>query len=99
MGLVGPDPILATMAARHVVATTIDGIPFRGHLFESNARGFPVLERAGFEIKIERLAIVTLWLNVRCRLEGLDWLGLHFQPFLVGDGFLFMKLHERAFLI
>ena len=53
------DPVVALVIAPHVIAARENGVAFDWLAFECFAGGGPVLERAVFEIEIERFAIFT----------------------------------------
>src|SRR5205814_885786 len=55
--LVAADPVLALVVALHVAAALGDGVALDRLALERLTLGGPVLERAGLEVEIERLAV------------------------------------------
>src|SRR5262249_6785175 len=59
MKLVAADPVVSLVLTLHVVATASDGIAPHRLALEGFTFSRPVLERAGLEIEVERLAVGT----------------------------------------
>ena len=57
--LIAADPVLALVLALHVAAARGDGVALDRLALEGVALGGPVLERAGLEVEVERLAVVA----------------------------------------